>query len=156
MLTSQHIHLEFVRCSNTKRIEVIQVHKDRDQTVMQADTAGAFISQPYSFSFQLPCHSTCICAWVHMSVDSYQTKVIFLRGKVIRISRVTEDGGGITFKSCGVQGTQCTAVCTPSQLTLFCFSKHSDSRLCSNEHSVLHKVTFPACWTMLKSFQLWI
>lgn len=88
--------------------------RDRDQILMHADIVGAFSSKPYSSSFQLPFHSTCTCAHVHMSVDSHKSKVIFLRGKAIRNSRGTEDGGGITFKSCWVQDTQSTVVCMPS------------------------------------------
>jgi len=74
--------------------------RDRDKILIHADTAGAFSSKPYSSSFQLPFHSTCTCAHVHMSISSYKSKVIFLRGKEIRIFRGIEDGGDITFKSC--------------------------------------------------------
>lgn len=50
---------------------------------MHADIAGAFSNKLYSSSFQLPFHSTCTCVYVHMSIDSYKSKVIFLRGKEI-------------------------------------------------------------------------
>lgn len=144
VLTYKHIHIKFARCSNNKRMGVIWVPK-RDQILMYADIAIDFSSKPY-----LPFHSTCTCVCVHVSICSYKSKVIFLRGKVIRSSKGTEDAGGITFKSCWVQDTKSTVVWMPSQLTLFCFSKHSGPRLYSKEHCVLDNselLKFPACFS---------